>query len=227
MPNGEQVLNSNHDLSRHAPLVQLAASWSARSVQRLSGPGQDQPPRIDPWAVSIANVLDGDACEQEPEQFTTLCHGPCRPGSRRVDHCLHRDCGGVLPVLGESLAGSSATITGQQSPTVYTQVRPHMPVTAIDPQSCTHSSRCTTTSEALGPLTCSDAVSGPSQYSVCTQDLRLFHLRPCSQHPRNSNTCGLVCVWPHVAIGVEGGHRTGVPKPLLDNLHVSSRSDEQ
>src|SRR5664280_2092890 len=92
--------------------------------------------------------------------------------------------------------------------------------------------RCTTTSEAHGPLTCRDAVSGPSQYSVCTQDLRLFHLRPCRQHPRNSNTCGLVCVWPHVAIGVEGGHRTGVPKPLLDNLHVcllytSDAADEE
>jgi hypothetical protein len=55
---------------------------------RSSGPGQDQPPRIDPWAVSIANVLDGDAGEQEPEQFTTLCHGPGRPGSRQVEERL-------------------------------------------------------------------------------------------------------------------------------------------
>jgi len=66
-PDRRQVLDGNHDLSRHAPLVQLAASWSATSVQWSSGPCQDQPPRIDPWAVSIANVLDGDAGEQEPE----------------------------------------------------------------------------------------------------------------------------------------------------------------
>jgi hypothetical protein len=32
-----------------------------------SGPSQDEPPRIDPWTVSITNVLDGDAGEQETE----------------------------------------------------------------------------------------------------------------------------------------------------------------
>ena len=37
-----------------------------------------------------------------------------------------------------------------------------MPITVNDPQSCGESSRCTTTSEAHGPLTCRDAVSGPS-----------------------------------------------------------------
>ena len=42
---------------------------------------------------------------------------------------------GGLPVSGESLAGSSATITRQQSPTVYAQVRCHMSVTVNDSQS--------------------------------------------------------------------------------------------
>ena len=42
---------------------------------------------------------------------------------------------GGLPVSAESLAGSSATITGQQSPTVYAQVRCHMSVTVNDSQS--------------------------------------------------------------------------------------------
>ena len=91
---------------------------------RSSGPGQDQPPRIDPWAVSIANVLDGDAGEQEPEQFTTLCHGPGRPGSRQVEERLPQNGVGVFPVLGESLAGSSETVAGQRFSTVSVQVIP-------------------------------------------------------------------------------------------------------
>jgi len=103
---------------------------------RSSGPGQDQPPRIDPWAVSIANVLDGDAGEQEPEQFTTLCHGPGRPGSRQVEERLPQNGVGVFPVLGESLAGSSETVAGQRFSTVSVQVRGHMPTMVNEPRSC-------------------------------------------------------------------------------------------
>jgi len=32
-----------------------------------SSPSNDEPPRIDPWAVSITDVLDSDAAEQQPE----------------------------------------------------------------------------------------------------------------------------------------------------------------
>jgi hypothetical protein len=61
----------------------------------LFGPGEDEPPRIGTWAVSIADVLDGNAGEQGPEQLTALRHCPGRPSSRRVDEGLRGDRGGA------------------------------------------------------------------------------------------------------------------------------------